>query len=102
MSKRIVLTVTPDPRLTVVRELPALLNVAVSAVPGTGETDQLVVVDHRESVVPFQVPLAAHAETEPTAHPIPTSMRTRERTVIPFAPSPHAESRPDMLLVRDA
>ena len=62
------LTVTPvRPRFNVVLPLPALLNVAVSPLPGTGAL-QFVPVDQEELVVPFQVALAARsASAEPKA-----------------------------------
>jgi len=53
--------VVPDPRFRVVFPLPALLKVAVSALPGTGEAVQFVVVAHVPLVVPFQVALTAEA-----------------------------------------
>jgi hypothetical protein len=57
----IFLIVTPDPRFKVVLEFPALLKVAVSAEPGTGEALQFVVVDHVLFDVPFHVALTAKA-----------------------------------------
>lgn len=80
VSKRIVFTVIPF-RLIVVLAFPALLNVAVSPVPGGPPALQLVLVDHVVFVVPFQVALAAWAE--PRA--ISTAMATivqREREEI--------------------
>src|SRR5438445_362372 len=56
------ITVTPVPRLSVVLPLPALLNVAVSPVPGGPPAVQLVAVDQVELSVPIHVALAAGAE----------------------------------------
>ena len=52
------------PTVIVVLPFPALLNVAVSPTPGTGEADQLVVVNQSPFVVPFQLALAAHTDGE--------------------------------------
>jgi hypothetical protein len=50
--------VTPVPRLMVVLEFPAPLNVAVSPVPGTGVADQFASAQFA-SAAPVQEPLAA-------------------------------------------
>jgi hypothetical protein len=59
-----VLMVTPPPKLSVVFPLPALLNVAVSPVPGTSDTLQSAGVAQFGSVVPFHVALAANVSGE--------------------------------------
>ena len=59
--KMIALTVTPSPRLIVVKPPPALSNVAVSPEPGSPPV-QFPAEPHRPSAaVPFQVPLAPDA-----------------------------------------
>ena len=53
--------------MRVVLPLPALLNVAVSPVPGGPPAVQLVAVDQVALVVPFHVALAANAEGAATS-----------------------------------
>src|SRR4030095_15717351 len=60
-----ILFVTPVPRSSVVFPFPALLNVAVSPVPGTGDVLQFPGSDHTVLVVPFQVALVAQASNTP-------------------------------------
>src|SRR5579859_7243133 len=64
VSKMMLLTATPTPvvRSMFVLPLPALLNVAVSFVLGTGDALQSLTFDHIASTVPFHVAPAACAE----------------------------------------
>jgi hypothetical protein len=70
VSNTMLLTVTPPVRSMLVLPLPALLNVAVSLTPGTGEALQLAALVHNAFAIPFHVALTPKAFGETTAHAI--------------------------------